>query len=382
MLLYRSLGLLLTCLCLSACRGDQATGDTSAQNLSYSSHAPATHTNPYGRQKQVLARQGASTHVNGGHGALGAESGPEVSTLPRGVAGTTHLLLKPAGPPHRDNSKDTFRTRVRWTHYAYDDPIVYPGQPGRAHLHLFLGNASVDALTTKDNIRSRCRSAAAGGIANCSAYWIPALLDAQGNVVNPRPMSLIYYKAGYQVQNPQDSVVPPQGLQIVAGDANATPDQPQDRDRFFWNCGGSSYDARTLHIPTDCAPGSTLALEVRFPACWNGRDLTSPDHTSHVSYGHQGRCPSSHPVVLPNITFNIMWDVGPAGTQGWRLASDSYSITPQTPGGYSLHADWIMGWDPQIAKRFLQHCNHAFKDCGVDNLGDGEALDFSFAEQG
>jgi len=243
-----------------------------------------------------------------------------------------------------------------------------------------LGNASVDAFTTADNIRSQCRSLAAGGIANCSAYWIPAVLDAQGNVVLPKPMSLIYYKAGYQVRNPQDAVVPPQGLQIVAGDAEATPDRPQNRDRFSWNC-HRDYEARRAHIPTDCAPGSTLSLSVRFPTCWDGRNLTSADHKSHLRYAHQGLCPTTHPVVIPTLTFNVGWEVGPEGTQGWRLASDHYPVTPQTPGGYSLHADWIMGWDPQIMDRFLRNCNHAFKDCGVDNLGDGEALDFSFTRE-
>ena len=36
----------------------------------------------------------------------------------------------------------------------YDDPIVYPGQPGRSHLHQFYGNTAADAHSTFASIRS------------------------------------------------------------------------------------------------------------------------------------------------------------------------------------------------------------------------------------
>ena len=49
--------------------------------------------------------------------------------------------------------------------------------------------------------------------------------------------------------------------------------------------------------------------------CWDGKNLDSPDHQAHVAYGNQGgasgggACPSTHPVKLPQIMYELMWNV-------------------------------------------------------------------------
>lgn len=49
--------------------------------------------------------------------------------------------------------------------------------------------------------------------------------------------------------------------------------------------------------------------------CWDGQNLDSPDHKSHVAYGQGsgatggGACPSTHPVKLPQVMYELMWDV-------------------------------------------------------------------------
>lgn len=46
----------------------------------------------------------------------------------------------------------------------------------------------------------------------------------------------------------------------------------------------------------NCKDG--LRLQVVFPSCWNGKDLDSPDHKSHMAYPSgvsTGSCPQSHP---------------------------------------------------------------------------------------
>jgi hypothetical protein len=58
---------------------------------------------------------------------------------------------------------------------------------------------------------------------------------------------------------------------------------------------------------------------ITFPTCWDGVNLDSPDHRSHVLYseleaksndvGPTGKCPESHPVVVPQVMFEVMWDV-------------------------------------------------------------------------
>ncbi len=38
-----------------------------------------------------------------------------------------------------------FRIQCQWSHFGYDDPIVRPGSPGAAHLHMFWGNTNTNA---------------------------------------------------------------------------------------------------------------------------------------------------------------------------------------------------------------------------------------------
>lgn len=48
--------------------------------------------------------------------------------------------------------------------------------------------------------------------------------------------------------------------------------------------------------------------------CWDGVNLDSPDHKSHVTYPENGSfergspCPKSHPVRLPQLFYEIMWN--------------------------------------------------------------------------
>src|SRR5207244_9474853 len=47
--------------------------------------------------------------------------------------------------------------------------------------------------------------------------------------------------------------------------------------------------------------GSFLRLHVRFPDCWDGQNLDSADHKSHMAYALRGECPSTHPVAVPAV---------------------------------------------------------------------------------
>jgi hypothetical protein len=48
--------------------------------------------------------------------------------------------------------------------------------------------------------------------------------------------------------------------------------------------------------------------------CWDGVNLDSPNHREHVAYPESGTfesggpCPASHPVRLPQILLETVWD--------------------------------------------------------------------------
>ena len=149
--------------------------------------------------------------------------------------------------------------------------------------------------------------------ADTAAYWVPTLFDPAGHAVEP-VRTVIYYRR----RTVQPAAAFPAGLRMIAGDAHAT--EPQ-LGVASWDCGFSGSYTRTPYIPT-CPPGrrTMLALHVAFPNCWNGRDLDSADHRSHMAYGELGLCPPSHPVEVPTINLNLRYPVrgGPGVRAGLR----------------------------------------------------------------
>ncbi|TPW11223.1 MAG: hypothetical protein FD127_3342 [Acidimicrobiaceae bacterium] len=256
----------------------------------------------------------------------------------------------------------------------YDDSIVYPGQAGRAHLHTYFGNTASDAASSPASLLASGNSTC-GGIANRSSYWVPSVINASNQAVVPI-WNMVYYKSGYQGVAPsQISSTLPNGLKIIAGSALATSAQTAPAR---WACAdsGGAYTPEQYSIPA-CQPGDTLKMHIQFPQCWDGINLDSADHKSHMAYGTGGvGCPSSHRVALPAISYNIDFPVGAAGTTGWKLASDTYLNGPgsTSPGGYSLHADIIIAWDPAVSSQWLNNCTRSNADCHVGVISDTQQI--------
>lgn len=303
-------------------------------------------------------------------------------------------------PPDPDGG--SFRIKCEVSHGAYDDPIVFPGEPGRAHLHLFLGNEAADAAATDTSLFTGGTTTCEGGVLNRSSYWLPTLLapayDAAGvplmrpdgqqatTVVLPRDGAAapdIYYKAATDELLPIQPM--PRGLRMIAGDARAH--APQDLRFFRWSCASwtiTGMDDFSPHVPA-CEIGDAVALTIAFPMCWNGVDLDAPDHHSHMAYqswseARGAHCADPHPVTLPQVSYNLFFPVteanaAPDGTsRRWFLASDHYTPSDMHPGGLSVHADWFMAWHPEIVETWTEHCLRAGRHCAGGDLGNGWRL--------
>jgi hypothetical protein len=314
---------------------------------------------------------------------------------PTSTGYTATRIRSTAQTPGYSDGVGAFRVSCRFSHMAWDDPIVAPNQPGGSHLHTFFGNTGVNAMSTAPSIATSGASTCTGGTANRTAYWVPTMLavptaGAPGTpVTNFHGISpswthiasldgsealQVYYKTGYQgvpagvVQNF------PAGLRMIAGSATRTSPTGSGNPIVSYDC-ISPYNT-SGHIGTEsipaCAAGNLLTMTVRFPQCWDGRNLDSADHKSHMAYGTWGvGCPATHPVALPEVTFNVRWLVQPGqDTRTWRLSSDMYS----GPGGYSGHADWFNGWDQPTFQRVVDNCLRPGRDCHMNLLGDGREL--------
>jgi hypothetical protein len=57
-----------------------------------------------------------------------------------------------------------------------------------------------------------------------------------------------------------------------------------------------------------------MGVDVTKCRCWDGKNVDSPDHKSHVAYPSSGTfessgpCPSTHPVKLPQVMYEVIWD--------------------------------------------------------------------------
>lgn len=298
-------------------------------------------------------------------------SGPRITST-NGTSGET-----PFRQPHDDTA--AFRVNCSISHMNYDDPIVFPGVRGATHLHGFYGNVGTDYRSTPSSIAGSGNSTCTGGTINRTAYWAPAVIDtATKRAVTPPPPSSsynvdrdhalqVYYKSGYEGVRPQTIQNFPPGLRMIAGTSSSTAPQPLRVVHYSCDLGQESSS-----FP-NCAPGQIFTMSIVFPQCWDGVNLDSADHKSHMAYGlgyPDKGCPSSHPVPLPQVTQNYRLRVPPGGMSTWRLASDLYT----GPAGYSGHADWMNGWDASVFQRALDTCYPGGLDCQMNLIGGGQKL--------
>lgn len=241
------------------------------------------------------------------------------------------------------------------SHFAWDDPIVYPGQKGKSHLHVFFGNTLTSGLSTALSIRTTGNSTAAGGTVNRSGYWVPALIEVcdtldkmngigvaggytcdwrdNGKVWDPNPIAIplpddpgglnVYYKPYFAVGewdagvlgagpisvswSPNHDTQPlPTAFRMIAGDPNRTTQPTSGKVRFSCRVSEAS-EPTTAYIPgtgqsdvgsaaalTACSGTNHLIQIVTFPACWNGVDLDSPSHNAHITYEEQDTRPGAN----------------------------------------------------------------------------------------
>jgi hypothetical protein len=268
-----------------------------------------------------------------------------------------------------------FRIVCKYSHMAYDDPIVFPNQPGRAHLHTFFGNTGTHANSTYESLSTTGSSTCQGGTVNRSAYWVPSVIDTRDGRPIAADKGIWYYKGGVAEVMPVMQPIPA-GLKMIAGDASAS--APLAKPVHHFSCYTADFSNQYNVSPTipNCAPGDYLQANILFPQCWNGQDLDSPDHKSHMAYpgGPWGwQCPATHPVGIPEISLNIYWPVPrDRSTSTWRLSSDNYSAS--TPGGHSMHADWFDGWKPDAMRAWFNGCVRARADCHAHLLGNGQEI--------
>ena len=197
----------------------------------------------------------------------------------------------------------------------------------------------------------------------------------------------------YYLQYGEDIVEFPQGFQMIAGDPNRrnftcqTPEPPRSSWSGFevsqdalrqkalgFNClnyGKAAEPSLGRHgLPTkqfiddNCPDG--LRLELFFPSCWNGKDVDSPDHRSHMAYPsivQGGECPPGYPKRTMSLFFETIWNTKP-----FKGVDGEFVISMGDPTGYGYHGDFMAGWSPGFLQQAINQCTDGSGDVAACKL--------------
>ncbi|WEH42962.1 DUF1996 domain-containing protein [Streptomyces sp. AM 2-1-1] len=259
--------------------------------------------------------------------------------------------MTPAAVPAGVVRVPEFNATCTYSHSKPDDPIVLPGLPGASHMHSFFGNKSTDAFSTTQSLRAHTPTSCTPAD-DLSAYWIPTLYQGD-TAIEPEGM-IVYY--GSRLTDPAATVPFPQGFRMIAGSAKTQTPTPAGSPGQFWCAGEGGEIGRSAdgNWPV-CAPKAHLTHQLVFPDCWDGKNLDSPDHKSHVAFTYDGKCSGAYPVAIPNLSFVTSYPTS-GGTGGFRLASGMAS---------SIHGDFFNAWDNAALGHRVRDCINQKAKCSA-----------------
>jgi len=263
----------------------------------------------------------------------------------------------------------TFTTNCAPLTIQRSDPIVQPGVVSQ-HVHSVIGgNAFQRNMGPMDAVKAN--STTCNKALDHSNYWVPQLYhqrsDKMWEMVEFRGSAVYYqlracdYVPGLRTCNytTDAPLAFPNGFRMVAGDPLRRTQNDSDfaQKAVHVACIGGNGQF-TGFPPHKC---DTMRWEVYFPSCWDGVNIDSPDHKSHMAYPaigdfNLGVCPASHPVALFSLFYEFFFTTG-------VYSDNKFAFANGDPTGYGFHGDFMMGWTDRALLQTAHHdCINAI-DC-------------------
>ncbi|GAA6018326.1 hypothetical protein JCM11491_005934 [Sporobolomyces phaffii] len=269
------------------------------------------------------------------------------------------------------------------------DPLTHPGAVSQ-HVHAIHGGSNFNLdMSSDDAMRSECTSCNVKQ--DLSNYWTPQLYFAwkNGSFTSVGGGNLLVYYMQHSHATDRDPVEAfPKGFRMLVGNpyTRSYDDSSPMARGIGWNCLGGE-GLKTGGTKTPAFPSvnckDSLRAEIMFPSCWDGKNVDSSDHLSHMAFpeeGELGPCPDSHPKRLITIFYEVWWSTA-SFKDVWKDAMNSsqpFVLSTGDPLGYGLHGDFLNGWDFDVLQEATKDCTSStgvIEECAVFEFNDRDQSD-------
>ncbi|KAF8530086.1 hypothetical protein BU17DRAFT_12095, partial [Hysterangium stoloniferum] len=259
------------------------------------------------------------------------------------------------------------------------DPIVNPNGIA-THAHIVGGGGNFGPVLSTEILRqSKCTSTPISE--DKSSYWTDTMYFQwkNGSFTSLDGGFLYVYYATYSIKKSlryhSDYLYPGN---VPAGTVTAFPDDfrmisgtPTLRT---YNASSFAQQAITFlcldfngvstkhnEIPTGMHCPSGIRAQVNFPSCWDGINVDSPDHKSHVAFPSGGPDSGScsdpkYPKTLPRIFMELYWNTGNFDYSQAMRPEQPFVLSQGDATGYGHHADYFNGWQEGVLQRVVDEC--------------------------
>ncbi len=152
-------------------------------------------------------------------------------------------------------------------------------------------------------------------------------------------------------------VAMPQFLRILYGDAKVSINGPKNA-RPSWTCTG--FENRITEKYPICPEGSKVERIHNFPSCWDGKNIDSANHRTHVVFPDaNGRCGQGF-VAVPQLQITLVYDIPHDIQVKKQYKVDAFPEEKHNP--FSDHDDFANVMSQSIMNT-LVGCVNSGKNC-------------------